>query len=116
MMADRERRLTDIEGRIASTEHAPAAIDLETRRMEKEAQARLADLRGLLSRSPDQGHKVLESLIDGPLTFTPTETAEGKRYEVSGKIAVGGLFTTEGVPSGIRTRVPGMKTLCPGPD
>jgi hypothetical protein len=34
--ADRERRLTDIEGRIASTEHAPAAIDLETRRMEKE--------------------------------------------------------------------------------
>ena len=102
---------------------APSVLDLEVRRLEKEARERLRDLRSLLGRHPDRAREVLEALLTGPLVFTPSETAEGKRYRIEAEASldravgagIAGCSMT-GVPSGIRTRVPGMKTLCPGPD
>jgi len=38
--------------------------------------------------------------LDGPLTFTPVTTEAGKRYEITGKVLVGNLVRSEGVPSG----------------
>jgi hypothetical protein len=34
----------------------------------------------------------MEALLDGPLSFTPVETADGRRYHVEGRIATGALL------------------------
>jgi site-specific DNA recombinase len=54
-------------------------------------------------------------LLTGPLKFTPVERAEGKRYYIEGQVALDAVYLTEGVPSGIRTRVTALKGLGPGP-
>ena len=41
---------------------------------------------------PAEARKIVEALLDGPLKFRPVETAEGKRYEVTGRIATGALL------------------------
>ena len=81
---------------------APSVLSLEVRRLEKEARARLADLQGLLDRNPTEGRKALEALLTGPLKFTPIDADGGRRYRVEGSASVGAMFTTEGVPNGIR--------------
>jgi hypothetical protein len=103
LIADREKALHDVEARLAALIAAPGAINLETRRLEKEARRRLTELRGLLGRNPEEARTALEALLAGPLSCAPIETPEGKRYAITGKIAVGSLFTIESVPRGIRT-------------
>jgi site-specific DNA recombinase len=123
MMSAREKELGSLNAQINTLKIAPSVLDLEIRRLEKEARERLRDLRSLLGRHPDRAREVLEALLTGPLVFQPIETAEGKRYRVEAEasldraVSAGGAgCSMTGVPSGIRTRVPGMKTLCPGPD
>ncbi len=52
--------------------HAPAVLDLEVRRLEREARPRLADLQELLSRNVAEARKALEALFDGPTLHTNT--------------------------------------------
>ena len=75
----------------------------------------LAELHALLDLNPDEARVALEALLDRPLSFAPIETEEGKRYAITGKIAVGSLFSIESVPKGIRTPVSGVKSRGPGP-
>jgi len=64
---------------------------------------RLQDLRGLIRANPDQGCRVLESVLDGPLTFPPTNIPDGtRRYLITGKaLGAKALFTTGSDPNGI---------------
>ena len=96
----REKRLTEVRARLEVIAVAPSVLDLEVRRLEKEARARLADFQALLSGNVAEGRKALEALFDGPLRFTPTETSDGRRYLIEGAAAVGSMFTTESVPNG----------------
>jgi hypothetical protein len=48
----------------------------------------------------EEGRRALEALLAEPLVCHPVETDEGKRYQISGKIAVGSLFTIDGDPNG----------------
>jgi len=48
--------------------------------------------RGRHVRDPDEARKVVEALLDGPATFTPIETPDGRRYKVAGRIATGALL------------------------
>lgn len=100
LIAEREKALGEVEARLAAARVAPSAIDLETRRMEKEARRRLGEFRELLQRRPEEGRRALEALLAEPLVCHPVETDEGKRYQVSGKIAVGSLFAIDGDPNG----------------
>ena len=106
---ERERRLTAVRARIEVLASAPSVLDLEVRRLEKEARKRLADLRGLLQRNPTDARRALEALLEGPLSFRVVVAREGRRYEIEGAAAIGALFTTEGDPSGNRTRVTGVR-------
>jgi hypothetical protein len=87
---------------------APQILEGSLSGLEAEARTRLSDLHGLIKANPNEGRRVLESVLDGPLTFTPTTMADGvKRYLVTGKtIGAMALFTTGGDPNGIRN--------CPG--
>ena len=98
---ERETRLAAFQARKQFLSTAPSAFNLEARRLEKEARARLADMRAVLRRNPDEARKVVGSLLDGPLVFTPVDVNGARRFEIRGQMAVGELFRTESVPSGV---------------
>ncbi|MGK3981380.1 hypothetical protein WMF38_57815 [Sorangium sp. So ce118] len=114
VIAERQDQLSALEARLRAAKAAPSALDLEVRRLEKEARQRLGDLRAMLERNPEEARKALETILGGPLRFTPIETPEGKRYR--GRRRPGsrrrcrgqrGACSTGSVPSGIRTRLDG---------
>ena len=115
MMSEREKSLAALEARINALKIAPSVLDLEVRRLEKDARARLANLRALAESAPDQARQALEALLAGPLSFTPIETPEGPRFRVDGSVTLERVVSMSGVPSGIRTRVTALKGLGPGP-
>ncbi len=115
VIGEREKRLTEVRARLEVLAVAPGVLDLEVRRLEKEARARLGDFQELLTRNVVEGRKALEALLDGPLRFTPVQTKDGRRYQISGAATVGPLCTTDCVPKGIRTPVTALKGPCPGP-
>ena len=89
---EREKRLRSLQARMDSMKAAPSVIDMEVRRLEKEARNRLEQMQELLGRNPTEARQVIEAVLDKPLTFTPVETAEGKRYEIKGMTSFGALF------------------------
>lgn len=114
-LAEREAVLGKLKARIEATQAAPGAIDLETRRLEKVACERLAELRSLLGRHPAEARQAIETLIDGRLTFEAVRDETGPRYRITGKVSSGALCTNWNVPTGIRTPVAGVKSRSPGP-
>lgn len=112
-IAEREQRLRELRARIELVKAAPSVIDLEVRRLEKEARRRLGELRGLLGRNPKEARKALEAVCQGPLMLTPVRTDAGQRYQVEGNAAIGAVFTTEGIPLGTPSVVnlPGIAEL-----
>lgn len=96
-IADGEKRLVALDAQIALVRTTPTVLDMEVRRMEAEARRRLADLRGMLSRSLTEGRRAIQAILNGPLRFEPNAH---RRYEIRGTLAAGGaLFTPENVPS-----------------
>ncbi|WP_080682277.1 hypothetical protein [Sorangium cellulosum] len=98
-IAERQDQLSALEARLRAAKAAPSALDLEVRRLEKEARQRLGDLRAMLERNPEEARKALETLetlLGGPLRFTPIETPEGKRYRIEGVVALEAVVAVEG--------------------
>lgn len=93
----REETVTVLEGRLRGLRAAPDVIGMETRRMEKEAQNRLQDLRALTHRNPEEARRALEALLDEPLKFTPTPD---KHYVIEAPVFLGALFPNSSDPSG----------------
>jgi site-specific DNA recombinase len=89
---ERQDSLITIEARLKLLSVAPGVLSQEVRRLESGVRKRVADLREFLERDTQEARKVIESLLDGPMKFTPVETAEGRRYEVTGRIATGDVL------------------------
>lgn len=89
----REERLQALEARARAARAAPSALDLEVRRLERSARTRLAAMREIFDRTPTEARAVIEALVAGPLRFEPTETPVGKRYQITGAIALGGMLS-----------------------
>lgn len=94
----KEGQLKDTDARMKALRTAPAAHDLEMKRLEHEARARLADLGGVLRRHGAEARKVLDALLSGPIIFVPEE---GKRYRLTGSSGI----RLVGVPSGVLTNL-----------
>ncbi|WP_437617325.1 hypothetical protein [Sorangium sp. So ce1151] len=62
----------------------------------KEARQHLGNLRVMLDRNPEEARKALETILGGPLRFTPTEIPEGKRYRIEGVVALEAVVAVEG--------------------
>ena len=102
---EREKRLVGLKARLAAIRTAPSVVDLEVRRMEREAKRRLHDFVAMFDRNdPAVSRKALESLLVGPLKFTPVQEDGRHRYRVEGAVNLSSLFTTVSDPTGIRTR------------
>lgn len=116
-LAERQERLRAIEARLSTLKVAPEVFSLELRRLEKDALARLPDLRAAFNDAPHQSRQLLEWLLQGKLTFTPIETAEGKRYKVecdgTGYRIVSGTAKRIGLRSAKRIRPGTAKRIRP---
>jgi site-specific DNA recombinase len=91
-LSDRQERLSSIEARTKLIKVAPGVLSLEVRRLEAGVRKRLDQFRELLDGDRGEARKIVEALLDGPATFAPIETPEGKRYKVEGRIATGAFF------------------------
>ena len=94
-IAEREAKMAQLRGRIEAMKAAPTVLTTEMARLEKTARTRLKDLRGLLTKNPEEARRVLEALLQGPLKLLPVETPEGMRFEIEGNVSVGTLLTQE---------------------
>jgi hypothetical protein len=97
-LVDRQKQLAVIEARLVEAKSTPRALSLEIRRVEVEAKRRLAELREMFSRQHEGARRALQNLLDGPLTFTPIETPEGRRYHVQGRVTTGALLSAQSYP------------------
>ncbi|XXY50234.1 hypothetical protein WME91_03680 [Sorangium sp. So ce269] len=95
-IAERQDQLSALEARLRAAKAAPSALDLEVRRLEKEARQRLGDLRAMLEGNPEDARKALETILGGPLRFTPIDTPDGKRYRIEGVVALEAVVAVEG--------------------
>lgn len=95
MIADREERVAALELRLLRIQGEPSVLNMEARRIEKEARKRLGDFAGLMERHPVEARRVLESLLKGPLRFVPVETAEGRRCRVEGEVGLAAMGVAE---------------------
>jgi hypothetical protein len=101
----RQERLHTIEARLQLLKAAPDVFSLEVRRLEAGVRKRIDQLQDFLGRDIEETRKIIGSLLDGPMMFKPTETGEGRRYEVTGRIATGDVL-----------RVLSSAQACNGPD
>ena len=70
-------------------------LDLELRRLERDARAKLQDVGHLLGGRPEGARRALEALLDGSITVTPTNE-DGARFHLTGRLVVGSLAVREG--------------------
>ncbi len=94
-LSERQERLDALEARLHAAKAAPAAIELEVRRMEAEAKKRLGDARGAMMRNPEEARRVLQLVLDGPLRVTPIDMPEGRRFQIEGAASFGRFLMTE---------------------
>ena len=89
-LAERQRRVSALEARLALLRSAPDVLSLEAKRLEKEARAVLANFREALHADVPQARKVLHALLENGLKFIPRQTADGKReYRIEGTVVLG---------------------------
>jgi DNA invertase Pin-like site-specific DNA recombinase len=96
-VGDRQRRLAEIDARLAVLRTAPTVLDMEARRMEEEARARLAEFSAMMHRNVPSGRQVLKALLATPLRSTPVEHDGAKRYQVEGEVGIGAMLPLDGV-------------------
>ena|SRR6478736_793051 len=94
-VAERQERLSGLDARLKAAQAAPGAIDLEVRRLEREARGRIAELRTVLERNPDEARALMRSVFDGPITCTAIQTSAGKRFQIEGSAVIGPIFAGE---------------------
>jgi hypothetical protein len=109
-LVDRQKQLAVIEARLVETKATPRAISLEIRHIEVEAKKRLAELQEVFSRQNEGARRALQNFLDGPLTFTPIETPEGRRYHCA-RARNDWRFTQRSVVSAMAASPGGVGTL-----
>ena len=91
-LSERQAELSKLEAQALARRTAPSTRALAYRRIERHVVEDLDDLRGVLSLSPKRAREALQALLVDKLTLRPIDTAEGKRYEVTGRMALGNLL------------------------
>lgn len=76
-----ELQITERAARQKALEHAMPA---DPKQIRAALTAAIRDWRAMLRSEPSAGRRVLQTLIDGRLTFTPMADEEGEFYEVRG--------------------------------
>ncbi len=92
MIAEREKRLAELNTRLAATRASTLQQDTHVDYIERMARKRLRDLHGLFARHPEAAHRVMEAMLGRPLKFTAREG----RYRIEGNAGEGWMEVVEG--------------------
>lgn len=98
-IADRERQRDRLRGELEALRAAPGAIDLEMRRLERDARSRIDELREMTRSSIQEARQALAAVLDGPLTMAAIETRYGAAWRITGSGRLPGA-TNISVPKG----------------
>ncbi len=93
MIAEREKRLAELNARLEAARASPLATSTLRVDIDPKARERLKDLHGIFARHPEAAHRVMEAMLCGPLTFTAKE----KRYRIEGNAGEGWIEVVEDV-------------------
>ena len=111
----RNDRIRRLEADLASARRTPAAAGDLLARAEEAAHKKLADLRKSLEGDLPTLRAALRALFPEGLGFRPAENTPRRVWAISGMAYLDSLKLVSD-PSGIRTRVRGLKGHCPRPD
>lgn len=95
MLKEREKRLGELEEKLAHSRASPETPAIDMLNMDKMARERLRDLVSMMQRHPEAARKAIEAIVAGPLRFVPVETGQGRRYRIEGPMATGQMAVTE---------------------
>ncbi len=92
MIAEREKKLSELNTRLAAARASRLPRNTRDDDIERKARERLRNLHGLFARHPEAAHRVMEAMLGGPLTFTAREG----RYRIEGNVGEGWVEVVEG--------------------
>lgn len=116
-----ERRLKEIDAELARLAAAPVLAHLDVSEFEEAIAAQLSRFGDLMRGNIPRARQALKKLLVDRVVFTPAVLENGDRtFAFKGDLTYGAVLREaiypSGVPSGIRTRVVGLKGRCPRPD
>ncbi len=91
-VGERQKELTAIEMRLRTAKTVPAAMDLEFRRLEKDAHQRLSELQVVMEREPFEARAFMRALFPKGLRATPLDRPDGRGVLLEGVAAPGRAF------------------------
>jgi hypothetical protein len=94
LLTERQKERDALVGEIASAETLHR-IDVDRAAIEADVQKTVADWRGLLNGSVQDGRQMLREVLEAPLKFTP----DGKTYRFSAPVATGKLIAGAVLPT-----------------
>ncbi|MDI1447548.1 hypothetical protein [Polyangium sp. 6x1] len=91
-VGERQKELTAVETRLRTVKTVPAAMDLELRRLEREAHQRLDEARAIMEREPFEARAFMRALFPTGIRATPLTRPEGRGVLLDGVAAAGRAF------------------------
>jgi len=92
MITEREKKLVELNARLANGRKSPMTSNMDFATLAAVARKRLMDLHGLFLRHLEAAHRVIQALLGGPLMFTAKEN----RYHIAGQVGAGWMELVEG--------------------
>jgi hypothetical protein len=105
-MRQREAEKLTAERELATLERATRTT-WDSKTLERDLRARLAEWRELLRRHVPQARQVIRKLLVGPMRFTPHHEGRDRYYEFAAQISLGHVF------SGIAPAIWVESPICP---
>lgn len=96
---EKSRRRRALRVRLDAMQTAPDVLNGEVDRLAGEVRLRLAGLQAMLTRQPAEARRMIETLFQGPITFTPAMIDGAPRFALSG-VATASVFQNFSDPSG----------------
>jgi hypothetical protein len=95
-----QAELTSAELQLADAKSAPGVVAKGLDGLAEEVSRHLAATAALLREDRGKAKEALRRLLTGKLSFRPIETADGRRYEISGRLTIGDFQESSASPRG----------------
>jgi hypothetical protein len=101
MTAEKSRK-TALVGELAGLERRTSVASLDPSRLKRDLRARVADVKTLLGRHPQQARQMLRKLLTGKIKMDPIAEAGRRGYRFRGNLSIGRLLSGEALQPGTR--------------
>lgn len=100
-VSERQARLTSLEVELRTARTLPGAMELDLRRIERQATERFATLASVGADNPREARLLLGQLFPDGLKATAIQTETGKQMAIDGAATIGAhLFVNQASPAG----------------